>query len=80
MTNVNLHDWKDNEYGYCLEVYRTRGNSSVPAEHVKAYLRLQMESAFRDGRQDVGAALRFLLVEWCERAAPALGIKHFGED
>lgn len=68
-TMPQLHDWKDNEFGYCQGVVRTQGNRSVPREYVASYLGVQIASARADRRPDVVEALIALKDRWTRDTA-----------
>lgn len=53
-----LH-WKDDEYVYCTELVRDRGNRARghDPKTVATYLRLQASAAFRDKEYELSARL-----------------------
>ena len=63
MTRANpiipTYAWKDYEFGYCLNLIRTRGNAEVghDPKTIASYLRLQASSAMRDGEIEITARL-----------------------
>lgn len=59
-----LHDWKDNEYGYCLGLLRTNGDRNVPRRSIQSYFQVQISDAKRDARHDVAQALYAAFVAW----------------
>lgn len=62
----HVMDWKDGEYGYCVELVKMGGCASVPASAVASYLHLQCADAARDGRLDVVQAFNRLIEEWAQ--------------
>jgi hypothetical protein len=56
---ISTYAWKDYEFGYCLNLIRTRGNTEVGRDPktIASYLRLQASSAMRDGETEITARL-----------------------
>lgn len=72
--DIRLSTWKNDEFGYCLHLVGTRGNTNVPVQAVASYLDTQIVSARRDGRDDVVSALVDLRIEWVPYAALAVAL------
>lgn len=64
MSESNLNQWKDDEYGYCANLVAQNGTRNVPRESVDYYLRVQESSASMEGQPGVAAALLKLRNEW----------------
>lgn len=64
MTIVTIDDWNDGEFKYCEDLVRSGGCKEVSREFVHDYLKLQRESASRDNREDVAAAITGLILAW----------------
>jgi hypothetical protein len=58
-TTLPDYSWKDYEFGYCLNLIRTKGNANVghDPKTIASYLRLQASSAFRDRELEITARL-----------------------
>jgi hypothetical protein len=61
---AHFSTWKDDEFGYCVELVQTQGNANVPFDAVESYLRVQIVGARQDKRPDVMEALQDLRAEW----------------